>query len=111
MTTKGYSGKEYEFDVYPMDQTFREVGGVYVITRRYKNDEGKYKPEFIYVGETGDFSTRFHNHHKAKCFARNDATCICTLMEEDEDRRLAIDDYLITLHTPICNDQKRSDKC
>lgn len=103
LTTKGLSGTEYSFSVYPMDQEFREVGGVYIITRRYKNDAGEYKHAFIYIGETGDFSTRFVNHHKARCFQTNKANCICTLIEENGDTRLAIEDDLVTQHNPPCN--------
>ncbi|MGA2120363.1 MAG: hypothetical protein ABSH56_37285 [Bryobacteraceae bacterium] len=103
MTTKGLSGREYSFSVYPMGQEFREVGGVYVVTRRYKNDAGEYKHVFVYIGETGDFSTRFINHHKARCFQNHKATCICTLIEEDQDARLAVEDDLVKQHDPPCN--------
>jgi hypothetical protein len=102
MTTKGTSGTEYSFDVYPMDQEFRAVGGVYVITRRYKNTQNEWKHAFIYIGETEDFSTRFGNHHKAACFKSNNATCICTKVENDKDSRLAIEDDLVTQHDPPC---------
>jgi GIY-YIG catalytic domain len=103
MTTKGLSGAEYAFGVYPMDQSFKAVGGVYVITRRYQKSGGGYAHDFIYVGETGDFSTRFDDHHKADCFTRHNATCICTLVNDDEDERLSIEDDLIKRHSPPCN--------
>ncbi|MGC2517256.1 MAG: hypothetical protein WA383_22260, partial [Terriglobales bacterium] len=41
------------------------------------------------VGETGDLSTRFDDHHKADCFAQHNANCICTHGDEDEESRLA----------------------
>jgi hypothetical protein len=103
MACKGESGATYTFDVYPMNQTFREVGGIYIITERFQNDQGAYKHRFIYIGQTEDFSTRFDNHHKANCFTRNGATCICTLVEQDEDNRFATETDLIRLHAPPCN--------
>jgi len=104
MTTKGESGKTYSFGVYPMDQSFREIGGIYIITERFKNKEGQYRHRFIYIGQTEDFSTRFDNHHKSDCFAEHNATCICTLVEGDEDNRFAIETDLIRQHAPPCND-------
>jgi FtsP/CotA-like multicopper oxidase with cupredoxin domain len=79
LTCKGESGATYSFDVHPMDQTFRTVGGIYIITERYRNTQNEYKHRFIYIGQTEDFSTRFDDHHKADCFQQHSATCICTL--------------------------------
>jgi|SRR5579864_8060249 len=103
MACKGESGASYTFDVYPMDQNFRTVGGIYIITERYKNTQGEYKHRFIYIGQTEDFSSRFDDHHKADCFQQNNATCICTLVEEDEENRFAIETDLIRQHAPPCN--------
>ena len=103
MTTKGLSGTQYSLDAYPMNQSFKAVGGIYVITRRFQKSDGSYAHEFIYIGETGDLSTRFDDHHKVDCFAEHNATCICTLVKNDEDERLAIEDDLIKRHAPPCN--------
>lgn len=103
VTFKGKSGKEYAFDVWHMDQAFNDVGAVYAVTRRYKNGN-TYSHDIIYVGETGDLSTRFGDHHKADCFEEHSANCICTHREKDEDSRLAKEDDLIKKHKPVCND-------
>jgi hypothetical protein len=104
MTTKGLSGNSYNFFVYPIDQSFRDVGAIYIVTRRYqKADKSGFAHEFIYIGETGDLSTRFDDHHKADCFKSHNANCICTLVEEDQDNRLAIEDDLVKRHDPPCN--------
>lgn len=104
LTLKGVSGTEYSFDVYPSDQSFRAVGGVYIISRRYQNVSGGFSHDIIYVGETGDFSERFDDHHKAPCFARNNFNCICTLVKEDSSSRLIIEKDLIGQWKPSCND-------
>jgi hypothetical protein len=87
-----------------MDQRFNQVGGIYIITKRFMSDAGEFKHQFIYIGQTEDYSTRFDDHHKAGCFARNGATCICTLLEDDEDIRFAIETDLIRQFAPPCND-------
>ena len=101
---KGKSGEKYRFNVYPMGQAFKAVGAVYAVTRRSKNSSGLYSHEIIYVGETGDLSTRFDDHHKADCFAQHNANCICTHGDEDEESRLAKEDDLIRQQNPPCND-------
>lgn len=103
-TFTGQSGTKYSFNVYPMDQAFKAVGGVYAVTRRYKNSNGGYSHEIIYVGETGDLSTRFNDHHKADCFTRHKANAICTHRDDDEDSRLSKEGDLIKKHNPPCND-------
>jgi hypothetical protein len=104
MTCVGESGKTYSFNVWAMDESFNAVGAIYVITNRFQNDKGKFKHRFIYIGQTEDLSTRFDNHHKAACFKRMDATCICTLREDNENLRFTIETDLIRLHAPPCND-------
>lgn len=103
-TFTGASGEKYAFAVYPMDPSFRVVGAVYAITRRYENNKGGFSHEIIYVGETGDLSTRFDDHHKWDCFVRHNANCICTHVDNGEDSRLAKEDDLIRQHSPDCND-------
>ena len=103
-TFHGDSGNTYKFEVWPMNQSFNAVGAVYAVTRRYKNANGGYSHKFIYVGETADLSTRFDNHHKADCFVEENANCICTHRDDDEDSRLAKEGDLIAKHNPPCND-------
>ncbi|MGA2456726.1 MAG: hypothetical protein ABSF85_04100 [Terriglobales bacterium] len=103
-TFSGLSGTKYSFNVYPMDQSFKAIGAVYAVTRRYKNSKSGYSHDIIYVGETGDLSTRFDDHHKADCFVSHNANCICTHVDKDEDSRLNKEDDLIKQQNPDCND-------
>jgi len=99
----GKSGQTYVFNVYPIDTPLKEVGGIYCITRRYKNSNKKYVHKLIYIGRTEDLSTRFDGHHKDECFVENDANCICTYSEDDHDLRCTKETDLINRHNPPCN--------
>ena len=99
----GKSGNKYVFNVYPIGQAFKNLGAVYAVTRRYPNGN-TFSHDIIYIGETGDLSTRFDDHHKADCFTIHNSNCVCTHSENDEDLRLAVEDDLVKLHKPLCND-------
>jgi hypothetical protein len=100
---EGKSGKKYIFDVWRTDQAFRPIGAIYAVTRRYENTSGSYSHHVIYIGETGDLSTRFGSHHKENCFTEHNVNCICTLVEDDEELRLVQEDDLVRSYNPPCN--------
>ena len=62
LNLKGSSGSLYAFTVYPITQKFNAVGGVYLFTKEHPTNYHTY----VYLGITGDLSTRFDNHHKEK---------------------------------------------
>ena len=66
--------------------------------------EGNRYP-IIYIGDTGDLSQRFDNHHGAQCFTLNRKTHVAVLPEGSNDRRLAIETDLRQNYNPICNQQ------
>jgi hypothetical protein len=102
---KGASGKSYTFTVYPWGTTFKAVGAVYVVTRRYPKSSGDgHSHEVLYVGQTGDLSARLEDHHKAECFEENQANCVCVKVEEVETTRLEIEKDLIDNYNPPCNE-------
>jgi hypothetical protein len=102
-TWTGQSGENYSFTVYPINTRFRAVGAVYIFSKRTISN-GSATHRFIYIGETGDLSTRFDNHHKANCIAKNEANCISIHLEDSDDRRLEIETDLCRLHDTPCND-------
>jgi len=99
VTSVGASGGRYSFDVYSWGQAFRALGGVYLVLRRTAN--GNY--DVLYVGQTGDLSERFDQHHKQGCFDRNQRTHIGILLEGSEQRRLAIEQDLLGNYKTVCN--------
>lgn len=103
ITFKGVSGTGYQCKAYDWGTQFNAVAAVYVVTYRYISDDHKTKYRVIYVGETGDLSERFENHHKADCFAEHNANTICIYRENDDDERLVIEKDLIAKYDPPCN--------
>lgn len=99
LTLTGASGRQYQFDVYPLDTEFNSVAAVYAITKR----NASANHTIIYIGQTDDLSERFDNHHKATCFKRQGANCVCIHVEKNEETRLAIERDLIKNYDPPCN--------
>lgn len=100
----GGSGTRYNFTAYSNDTDFNPVGAVYVITKRYQNNKDGYSYSIIYIGQTGDLSERFDDHHKSSCFSKYNANSICIFPEENEQRRLDIESDLLDNYSPPCND-------
>ncbi len=57
----------------------------------------------LYIGQTGDLSTRFDNHHNQPCFDRNGKTHIGIHLESSEARRFEIETDLVRNYNPACN--------
>jgi len=99
----GASGRKYAFLVYPWGTTFKPIGCLYAVTRAMSNQAGGQTHAIVYVGQTGDLSERFDDHHKTDCFSRRSANCICVHVESNEESRLAIEADLIAAYNPPCN--------
>ncbi|MEI8341203.1 MAG: hypothetical protein WCH43_06660 [Verrucomicrobiota bacterium] len=99
----GASGKKYTLEAYPLSTTFKALGGIYAISKRILNQDKTGTHTVLYVGQTGDLSARFNDHHKEDCWTRNSANCISILLEGTEARRLAIESDLVNAINPPCN--------
>lgn len=99
VTATGASGTVYEFEVHSWGTQLRAIGGVYLVLK--KPPAGSYN--VLYVGQTGNLSERFDNHHKESSFSRNGRTHIGARVENSEQRRLAIEADLIQSYSPPCN--------
>jgi len=99
LSLTGASGAQYEFELYSWGTEFKAVCAVYSISADQRNGYHT----MIYIGQTGDCSTRFDAHHKAGCFNRRGATHIGILVENSERSRLAIEADLIAAYNPPCN--------
>ncbi len=100
VTVKGQSGAQYEFEVFPWGTVFNSVGGLYLVLKKQPGNYG-----ILYIGQTGDLSERFDNHHQSPCFTRNGKTHIAVRGEGSEQRRLAIETDLIRNYQTSCNKQ------
>jgi hypothetical protein len=97
----GKSGKEYRYWIYEIGTTFSKNPGNYIFAKEVKLDE--WSP--VYIGQTGDISERFDNHHKMPCIKRRGGTHIHKHMSsQDEDTRLAEEKDLALRWHPSCND-------
>jgi hypothetical protein len=102
VTFVGKSKTSYTFEAYAFGTEFHALGAVYIFSvRTVTNGKGSHDP--IYIGETGDLSERFDQHHKAKCIKAKNPNCICIHLEEDGDTRLAIEMDLLGNRNPPCN--------
>lgn len=101
VTVKGQSGAQYDFEVYPWGTTFNPVGGLYLVLK--KQPVGNYN--ILYIGQTGNLSERFDNHHRLDAFTRNGKTHIAVRSENYEQRRLTSEADLIRNYNTSCNKQ------
>jgi hypothetical protein len=100
ITATGASGAKYAFYVYPWGTDLKPVGGVYMVLRKgFQN--GKY--DALYVGQTGNLSERFDNHHRKPCFDSNRKTHIAAMIEQSQVRRFTVEADLIRNYKTSCN--------
>jgi len=104
ITWSGASGEALEFTIYEWGKQFKAVGAVYVISHRTPklSDGGRHEP--IYIGETGDLSERFDDHHKASCISRHGPNRICIHRDGNAKSRRHKEADLIQKWSPPCND-------
>jgi len=95
----GKSGAKYSYTVYPLNTGFVQKPGNYIFA---KIVNGKWSP--VYVGETGDLSSRFTNHHRQKCIDSNAATHIHVHVNSGSDKaRIDEETDIRTNFNPSCN--------
>ncbi len=100
----GKSGTKYKYWEYALggdkrpSERFDAKPGNYIMVRK---EVASYTT--IYVGQTGDLSERFLDHHKALCFQTQAATHIhAHTSSSDEATRLREEADLVRAHRPIC---------
>ena len=103
ITLRGLSGNKYDFNVYKWGTGFKGFGAVYYISKRVVKSDGTVSHKKIYIGQTGNMSDRFDDHHKAQCFVDNGVNSISIHQDDDKDSRLEKEADLISTHEPPCN--------
>lgn len=110
-TLTGKSGNEYEFNLWTFDE-FDDVKrtftgeGLYLFTKRYLTDDG-FRHRYIYLGETGDYYSRYDNHQKELCIKKNESNCIgfYSMPNSSENERLGAESDLLEAYNFPCNDK------
>jgi hypothetical protein len=97
---EGASGEKYKYWIHPIGRTLKVAPGNYIFAKETKPNF--FRP--IYIGETGDLSTRFDDHHKESCIKREGATHIHVHTSSDnKDVRKAEETDLMNKWNPPCN--------
>lgn len=99
----GKSGTKYSFGVYPYATDWKEIGAIYVVTKRTVRPDGSGTHSFIYVGRTDNLKERHASHHKSHCFEANGANCLCVHVEAAESKRQEIEADILAAHNWPCN--------
>jgi hypothetical protein len=99
---QGQTGKEYQYWIYPIGNSFKEEPGNYIFAKETK--PGYWKP--CYIGQTENLDKRLGDHEKESCAIRNGATHIhAHLNNGGEATRKAEEKDLIQEWKPPCNEQ------
>lgn len=103
----GASGHQYIFQVYPIETEFKDIGGVYIFTRREINTRGGATHNLLYIGQTISLPIRLNRlHHKWEAVFRNRGNCVCVYSELNNRNRNRIESDLICKYEPPLNTQK-----
>ena len=66
---KGYSNREYTFDVYSVGSKLPRTAGVYILSNRTKKNDGSGSHKVLYVGKAKSISGRVKDTHEKWKFA------------------------------------------
>ena len=104
-TVSGASGKEYDFDAYTLDTQFKNIGAVYIFTKRIVDADGDGIHTFLCIGETGDLADTIANREKQPCAKQHSVNCICVHADDNENSRKAKETDLRQAYKTPCNDE------
>lgn len=97
----GQSGKEYQYEVYSLDATFRPLPGLYIYAGQ--TEDGSWSP--IYIAQTRDLHQRLEGHVRMEDAVANGATHLhahyCSV---GQAARCTEEHDLILRWRPVCND-------
>jgi len=102
-TIAGASGTKYTFGIYPRETSWKDVGAVYILTKRTIKQDGGGSHTHVYVGQTQNMNDRHMNHHKVECFDSYNANCIGVFLESSEEKQLEIEADILASGSWPCN--------
>lgn len=106
----GKSGERYRFDAWSLDTRFRARGAVYFVTRRQQENAtySRASHDRIFIGHTADLAGQYDTYSQSERFAKHGANCICILLIEDEEQRIAVANDLLGGPSTHCNNHPLS---
>lgn len=103
LIVRGQSGNEYQFNVYSIDQKFKEIGAIYIFNQRGLRGQ-QYSDTLIYCGKTDNLSERINTHlRENNCIKSHNANCICAKVVTSEQERVRIETDILSGNDFKCN--------
>ena len=97
----GQSGKEYEYEVYPLDNAFQALPGNYIYA--HQSEDGSWVP--IYIAQTRDLHQRLEGHVRTGDAVNNGATHLhAHYCSTTQSARCSEERDLILRWQPTCNE-------
>jgi hypothetical protein len=97
----GQSGKEYQYEIHPIDTAFKALPGNFIYAKQ--SEDGNWVP--IYIAQTRDMHQRLEGHVSMDDAIANGATHIhahyCTV---GQAARCTEERDLVLRWQPVCND-------
>lgn len=105
ITFSGKSGEKYCFQAWSLETRFKALPGVFFVTKRmFKNKNyDRACHEAVYIGQTGNLADPFGTQSQLDCFVKHGANCVCVFATDTEERRLAVEQDLLAVHSTSCN--------
>lgn len=101
----GQSGKEYLYEIFPIDASFSALPGNYIYAQQA--EDGSWVP--IYIAQTRDLHQRLEGHVKMDDAVQNGATHIHAHYDTSgQATRCSEERDLIQQWQPVCNDRLES---
>lgn len=97
------SGNQYIFQVYPIGTEFKDIGGVYIFTRREIHSQDSVTHNILYIGHSISFPRRLMMHQRLNAVLRNGGNCVCVYSEPNDMDRKRIESDLISKYLPPLN--------
>ena len=96
----GQSGKEYPYEIFPIDASFRPMPANYIYAKQ--SEDGNWVP--LYIAQTRDIHQRLEGHEKLQDALEQGATHIHVhLSTTGQAARCTEEQDLIHLWHPVCN--------
>ncbi|HEX9673252.1 MAG TPA: hypothetical protein VGA12_07440 [Burkholderiales bacterium] len=109
ITFTGKSGEKYHFQAWSLDTRFKPLAAVYFVTKRARDNTtySRSSHDGIFIGQTASLADPFGTESQFECFRKHGANCICILLLESEERRIAVEADLAIQHRTHCNQRER----
>jgi hypothetical protein len=97
----GQSGKQYPYEIHPIDTEFRPLPGNYIYAKQ--SEEGEWIP--LYIAQTRDMHQRLEGHEKLQDATENGATHIHVNFSAGSQAARCTEEHdLILRWKPPCNE-------